>query len=306
MGVETKVRERDRPPDPNAEDELDLARSWHTLVVRWWVVLAGLIAGALLGYLLSLGGDHVYEAKATIYLGQPLSPNGTSQIQGLSTNPSTVREIVQAVSAQREAEARAGMAAGSLSGHVSTEAVAGAAPALGRPGQTPLVEISVSGRHRAATARASNTLAAIVIRDVSAGYVETKIKFLERQVAAQTDDLRSIDATIATLRSNASDHRLGTTDRLILASQLNGQTLQRGQVVDQLAQYQQLLALAKNVEQSRLVSRARATETTARSRRNSMIVGAAIGLVLGLAAALLWRPAGRYAGRASQKPGRAS
>jgi capsular polysaccharide biosynthesis protein len=296
MAGDTKLRERDRLPNPNAENELDLARFWHTLLVRWWILLVGLVAGAVIGYLLSLGGHNVYEATATIYLGQPLSPNGTSQIQSLSTNPATVREIVQAASAQHEAEARVGLSARSLSGHVSTKAIAGAAPALGRPGQTPLLDITVTGQHRAQTARAANALAAIVIRDVSAAYVGTKIRFLQRQVAAQTQALRSIDATVAAL-SNASNRRLGTTDRLILASQLNAQTLQRSQVVDQLAQDQQLLALAKNVEESRLVTGALATETTARSRRNSMIVGAAIGLVLGIAVALLWGPATRNAGK---------
>jgi capsular polysaccharide biosynthesis protein len=297
MAGDTKLRERDRLPNPNAENELDLARFWHTLLVRWWILLAGLVAGAVIGYLLSLGGHNVYEATATIYLGQPLSPNGTSQIQSLSTNPATVGEIVQAASAQHEAETRVGLSARSLSGHVSTKAIAGAAPALGRPGQTPLLDITVTGQHRAQTARAANALAAIVIRDVSAAYVGPKIRFLQRQVAAQTQALRSIDATVAALRSNASNRRLGTTDRLILASQLNAQTLQRSQVVDQLAQDQQLLALAKNVEESRLVTGARATETTARSRRNSMIVGAAIGLVLGIAVALLSGPATRNAGR---------
>jgi len=90
---------------------------------------------------------------------------------------------------------------------------------------------------------------------------------------------------------------LSTTDRLILASQLNGQTLQRAQVVDQLSQYQQLLALAKNVEQSKLVTPALAVKSTARSRRNSVLVGALIGLLLGIVAALVWEPAARVVRR---------
>src|SRR5437867_12910237 len=131
--METRVRpQRERPlPDVDAEEELELSRYWNALLTRWWLPVAGLIAGAVIGYLLSLGGHRVYEAKATIYLGQPLSPNGTNQIQSLSTNPATVGEIVQAASAQHEAEARAGLSAGSLSGHVSTKAIAGTAPALG-------------------------------------------------------------------------------------------------------------------------------------------------------------------------------
>ena len=135
------------------------------------------------------------------------------------------------------------------------------------------------------------------MRDVSAGYVGTKIKSLQAQVTTQTQALKSIDATIATYRGTASNRSLSTTDRLILASQLNGQTLQRSQVVDQLAQYQQLLVLAKNVEQSRVVTGALAVKTTARSRRNSILVGAVIGLLLGILAALLWEPAAGLARR---------
>src|SRR5437868_7228265 len=97
MGPETQVRvPRERPlPDVDAEEELELGRYWNALLTRWWLPLAGLVAGIVLGYLLSLGGHQVYQAKSTVYLGQPLSPNGTNQIQSLSTNPSTVRQIVQ-------------------------------------------------------------------------------------------------------------------------------------------------------------------------------------------------------------------
>src|SRR5690348_12917225 len=119
----TEVRpKRERPlPEVDAEDELELGRYWHALVIRWWLPLAGLIAGIVVGYLLSLGGHQVFQAKATIYLGQPLSPNGTNQIQSLSTNPSAVKQIVLAPSVQHEAETKAGLPSGSLFGHVSTQ-----------------------------------------------------------------------------------------------------------------------------------------------------------------------------------------
>jgi uncharacterized protein involved in exopolysaccharide biosynthesis len=298
MALETKPRERERRlPDPDAEEELELGRYWDALIVRWWLPVAGLVAGIVVGYLLSLGGNQVYQAKATIYLGQPLSPNGTNQIQSLSTNPSAVRQIALSAFAQSDAESKAGVPNGTLRGHVSTQAVTGAATALGRTGQNPLVNLVVTGRRRAQIARAANALAEIIVKAVSAGYVDTKIAFLTKQVAAQNQALNSIDATIASLREGAGNRSLSATDRLILASQLNGQTLQRSQVVDQLAQYQQLLALAKNVEQSKVLTAASATKTTARSRRNSVLVGALIGLLLGILAALLWEPATRLARR---------
>ena len=49
------------------------------------------------------------------------------------------------------------------------------------------------------------------------------------------------------------------------------------------------------IEQSKVLTPALATKATARSRRNSVLVGALIGLLLGILAALLWEPlAGRW------------
>jgi hypothetical protein len=210
-----------------------------------------------------------------------------------------VKQVVLSAAVQHEAEAKAGLPSGSLLGHVSTQAVATGVALTSRAGQNPLVSVIVTGRRRAQIAKGANALANIAIRDVSAGYVATKIRTLKSQVATQQQALKSIDETIAALRASASNKSLSTTDRLILASQLNGQTLQRSQVVDQLAQYQQLLTLAQNVEQSKLFTPARAVRTTAKSRRNSVLVGALIGLILGILAALLWEPASRLARRSS-------
>src|SRR5919199_1484599 len=123
MRPETQVRprERERPlPDIDAEEELELGRYWNALLARWWLPLAGLIAGIVLGYLLSLGGKQVYEAKATIYLGQPLSASGT-QIQGPSTNPSAARQAAFSRWAQERAERAAPLQPGGPSGHGSTQ-----------------------------------------------------------------------------------------------------------------------------------------------------------------------------------------
>ena len=51
-----------------------------------------------------------------------------------------------------------------------------------------------------------------------------------------------------------------------------------------------LLALAEDVERPRVYQRAVAFETSARSTRNSIVVGGLIGLLLGALAALLWEP----------------
>ena len=297
--METRVRpQRERPlPDVDAEEELELSRYWNALLTRWWLPVAGLIAGAVIGYLLSLGGNNVYQAKATIYLGQPLSPTGTSQIQSLSTNPSTAKQVVLSPYWQRIAEQRAGLAAGSLTGHVSTQAVAGVAAALGRIGQNPLVNIVVTGKRRAQIARAADELARIVVNQVSGRYVATKIKNLQANITAGKAELDSVNSRIASLQAEVQNGGLSTVERLLFANQIGLAVQEQRQVTEDLSQNQQLLALAQNVERSQLISPARATKTTARSRRNSVLVGGLIGLLLGIIAALLWEPAARVARR---------
>ena len=109
--------QRERPlPDVDAEEELELGRYWNALLTRWWLPLVGLVAGIAIGYVLSLGGHQVYTAKSTIYLGQPLSPQGSSQIQSLSNNPATVKQVVLAPFYQRRAEQQASLPVGSLRG----------------------------------------------------------------------------------------------------------------------------------------------------------------------------------------------
>src|SRR5262245_41888129 len=300
MALETPPRkQRERPvPDVDAEDELDVGRYWNALIARWWLPLAGLVAGIAIGYLLSLGGHQVYQAKASVYLGQPLNPTGTGQIQSLTTNPSTVKQVVLAPFWQHVAERRAGLPNGALRGHVSTQAVAGVAAALGRVGQNPLVNVVVTGKQPARIARAADALAAIVVEKVSGGYVTTKIQNLQANIAADKTELDSINTRITSLQAEVQNNNgLSTVERLLFANQIGLAVQEQRQVVSDLSNNQQLLALAQNVEQSKLITPARAVKTTARSRRNSVLVGALIGLLLGIIAALLWEPAARVVRR---------
>jgi uncharacterized protein involved in exopolysaccharide biosynthesis len=292
-------RNRVRPaPDLEAEEELELGRYWSALIARWWLPVVGFVAGAVIGYLLALGGHQVFQAKSTIYLGQPLSPTGTGQIQSLSTNPSAVKQVVLAPFWQHKAEQTAGLSAGSLRGHVSTQAVAGVAAALGRTGQNPLVNIVVTGKQPAKIARAADALANIAVKQVSAGYVTTKITNLRTQIKADKTELNSINTRITSLQAEVQNNNgLSTVERLLFANQIGLAVQEQRQVVSDLSNNQQLLALAENVEQSKLFSPARATKTTARSRRNSVLVGALIGLLLGIVAALLWEPVMRVTRR---------
>jgi hypothetical protein len=282
-----RTSERDLP-DLEAEREVDLRRHWNTIAIHWWLPAAGLAIGIVIGYLISLGGSQVYRAKAVVYLGQPLSASGV-QVQSQATNPSTVRQIVLAPATIDSVARRVGMRPGQLSGHVSIQAVSGA---ITRLGQNPLVAITVTGHLRGRVAAAANALAtAVVTSDALDGYPRIKISGLKRKLKSEADLLASIDNSTRQLQAAIqSSNGTSTLERLILANVLNGQVQQRQQIVVQQASDQQLLALAQKVEAPQVNARAVATKTTARSRRNTVLVAALIGLILGVIAALVWEP----------------
>ena len=99
-------------------------------------------------------------------------------------------------------------------------------------------------------------------------------------------------------RRSRAARGLSTAEQLILLGQLNGLQTQRLSIVDQLTTNQQQLALAEDVEAPQVITRGVATKTTARSGRNTVLVSALIGLILGGIAALLFDPVRRVVRRA--------
>ncbi|HEY2937862.1 MAG TPA: Wzz/FepE/Etk N-terminal domain-containing protein, partial [Gaiellaceae bacterium] len=240
-----------RSPDLDAEQELDLRRYWGAVVTRWWLVLAGLLAGGLIGYIASLGAEASYSAQAVVYLGQPLSPGGGAQLQSLATNPSTVRSIVRSEAVVRRVAHETGLSPGRLRRGTSTNPVSGA---LVKAGQTPLVAIGVKGSPPRKVADAANLFAQIVVENVS-GYVAGKIASLRgkiRQDQAEEAALRNRLAAIS--RALSQKNALSTTDQLIISGQAATTEQQLGSTLQDEAQAGQLLSLAQNVEKSRIVT----------------------------------------------------
>jgi capsular polysaccharide biosynthesis protein len=256
--------------DPEAEQEVDFSRYVRLIAARWWLVVAGLILGSVVGYAVSLGGGQRYQATATLYLGQPYSASGNVQLQSAQTNPSTVRAIahaeivVQAVGAQCKAKA------GTFRGGISTQTVSGN---ISKNGQTPLVSLSVQTAKRRVATCVANALAKAVIVKTSA-FANQKIANFRGQIG---NDERQIAAINRALQSSS----VSSTDKLVLEIRL-------GTLEDTRLSTNQLLLQATQVEAPKILTGAGAQRITARSRRNTAVVAAVIGAILGALAALLW------------------
>jgi capsular polysaccharide biosynthesis protein len=280
--------------DPDAEREVDLRSAWTRITARWWLPVAGLLIGAVLGVLASVGGGDVFRGRTLLYLGQPFTTSGGGQIQSLATNPKTVSQIIRSEAALRRAAAASGLTPGQLRGNVTSQAVVSAGQARN---VSPLVEITVDAPAAHKAERAANSLAQSVVGVVST-YVDEKIDLLNKQILSSRSELEDIDARVAAAvrqqQAVITDKTISPTDKLIVIGSLNNtisfSEQRRGTVQQELFQNQQLLSLAENVEKSKVVQPAVASKTTATSRRNAAAIGALIGLIVGALAAAIADP----------------
>jgi len=270
--------------DPNAEREVDLARWRRAVVALWWIPLAGLVLGAILGALYSTTGGDSYKAASLISLGQPTSPGGVV-IASFGTNPRAVSQITSSASAQEIVEQRAGMTSGALRGHVSVAQV-GNATGAGAARATPLISLTVTGASPAKVERATDALAKLVVDRTTAPYVGTKIATFESVLKTTNKQLASIIARLAVLNRAIEKSNLAPLDQLVLISQVDNAEQRQGNLLDQQATTNQQLAFAKNVESAKVITTAKAQKASAHSRNSSLLVGALIGLILGAIVAI--------------------
>lgn len=276
------------------EQEVDLSSAWQRLKDRWWLPVGGLLVGAIVGIALSLSGSASWHAQTIVYLGQPFAPLGGGQIQSLATNPSTVNEIIHSEAALKQVSDATGIPVSKLRASISTREITAAGQLRGI---NPLMEIVVTGAGKKKVTLAADLLAKQVVDRVSS-YVTAKVKLLQQEVAQNQAQLAVANARITAAQAQQDailkDKSLPLDQRLLLTANLNATITtvdaRRAALQDNLFQAQQLLNLASSVEESHVVEPAAASKTTARSRRNALLVGAAIGFLIGVIAALVAEP----------------
>src|ERR671931_2950714 len=194
MSVQREPPRRRPTPVPSelAEDEVDLGRYWASVAARWWLPLLGLVLGAIVGYLVALGGGSTYRAQAVVSLGTPLAVGG-GILPSVQTNTAAVRQIVAAESTKERVARDAGLRPGQLT--VSATPVGGGTAAKGVP--NTLFAITVKAPSPRKAALAANELGRIVVQTISAQYVKPKIATLAAQVKADELELAQLDKRLA-------------------------------------------------------------------------------------------------------------
>ena len=159
--------QRDPSPDLDAEQEVDFGRYWRLIATRWWLPVGLLVAGLVIGYLVSLGTNSTtYKATAQVYLGQPLAPGAATPVTSAPTSLGWSPTSSTSEATVRRVAAKVGLKPGRLRGHITTKPIVGITQArVGTP--APLLAITVEGAARAKVAAAANELATIVVDQVS-------------------------------------------------------------------------------------------------------------------------------------------
>ncbi|HET7449567.1 MAG TPA: hypothetical protein VFJ78_03145 [Gaiellaceae bacterium] len=273
-------------PQFDAEREVDLARWRRAVVALWWLPVAGLVIGAIVGVLYSFRGGTNYKATALISLGQPTSPGG-ALVPSYGTNPRAVSQIVSGAKFQEQAANAADMRPAALRGHVSVGTIGSAGAGAART--QPIISLTVTGAHGKNVAAAANELANIVVAKTTASYVQEKIRTFNATLKSVSAQLNSITADLNVYKAALAEARKKNLDplqQLVIVGQEDNAETRQGNLIAQQETLQQQLVFAKQVESAKIVEPAAAVKAAAHTKSTSLVVGALIGLILGAIVAI--------------------
>ena len=271
--------------DAGAEREIDLGRLKRSVAERWWIVVVGVVAGVIAGALYSLSGGNVWQASVLVVPGQPFSPSG-APVLSYQSSPRSIQVLVTSESALERAAAAAHVPVGKLRGRVTTESIATGVGSAASRGAN-LIRITVQSTKPKHAEDAANALGNIVVSDTTSPYVKKSIKTYLSKEKRYNAQLTSLTRVIESYTTALAKEHLAFLPKLIMVNQLDAAIARQGALNDKLAATDQQLTLVQNIEIAQLIEHASAEKTTARSRRNSVLVGALIGLIGGLIAAIV-------------------
>ncbi|MBV8080622.1 MAG: hypothetical protein JO186_09665 [Actinobacteria bacterium] len=263
----------------DAEREVDLSGWRAALVERWWVVAAGLVAGAIVGGIVSLSGGSVWQASVELSPAQAFSPSG-APVLNYNSSPRAINDLVTSEATLAQVSAKTNVPVSELRGNVTTQSIATGAGSTAARGAV-LIKIIVQLHHEKAAADAASALGSIVATETTSPYVQKSIGVLTTQISGYQRELVSL-ATLTRELNTAVAKATDPLTRIVLVQQANNAALRQSTISNDLAVSQQQLSLARTIENPQIIGPPpRAVKTTAVSRRNAVLVGALIGLIIG-------------------------
>jgi hypothetical protein len=260
---------------------------------RWWIVLAAIVVAVAISLAGSSSGNTSYRAQTLISLGTPYTATGGAPItSAFCTSPIAPATLIRTDDVRAAAERAAGLKPGQLSGHASSQPVAGAVTKLNF---TPAVNIIVQGPWKGATtARASDALAEGV-RDKCSTYAAARLNSTEKRLGRELREQSTLSDRLAQAQSLLAkvqaDKSLSTTEQLlaatVAANTLSNVVQRQNQLEQFIGDDQALVQQIRNIELTQIITRGKALKVTAGGKSASLGVAIVLGALAGIALALL-------------------
>ena len=278
---------------PGTEQEIDLRSYVDRILKRWWIVAICVILAVIASFTITrTSNKNLTQGTATVYLGQPVSPNGSLVPNPLSSNPLYATALAKQRPYQEVAEQAAGLPQGALKGHVSVALISTAVGVKGIA--VPLAQVTVQGPFTPAqSAAAANSMSEQIVAKSNA-YTDAK----KDAVIAARDSLQDrIDA----LAADADDVKaqldklvsanLGAAERASLSAPLLGilqyDSNTEALLQEQLPDLQAQVDYIENVEGGSVITPARGAKVAPTSKQFSLLVAIVLGLIVGVLLAIL-------------------
>lgn len=268
-------------------------------VRRWYVILFAVVVAVLVVYLHGVSAaTNQATATASIYLGQPFSPGGSSVLnQTPLSNPTISIDFVTAPRQIAAAAQAAGIDHRSLRKHVTVVASGGATAAAkaGGNGGSPTISITVAGPWtRAKVQTVANTLAQALIgyanryTALKAKLVAARVVTEKGQLAALLEVQRRAHANLTAIDASSESPLTKVAAESPWVTDLSTAATQVGTLTENLTNDQVALVATRDIESAQFIARATGRKASSSTRRSSLVIAALVGLILGAALALAW------------------
>lgn len=274
---------------------IDVGSWFKTLARNWWVILALVVLGAVVGGVVTMLTPKEYSATSSVYIGQTTDALGQA-MAGLNSNPKAATQLLASQALLDEAAKATGMKMTSSRLRRETTVETPSQTIKTTVSAVNIVVITVTDTKKVRATAAANALANALVAKLSPS-VEAKVTLLEQQLAEGTKA-----EAAATARSNASQAAIvaiakggGTAAEkaaaaapYVAVSQAAASELATLQVADQATALR--LEVAKTVEMPQILHVAKVPDSpSGPSRTLNVAAGALAGLVVGVIVAFVRR-----------------
>jgi len=278
---------------PGTEQEIDLRNYVDRILNRWWIVAIFVVLAVVASFTITrTSNKNLTQGTATVYLGQPVSPNGSLVPNPLSSNPLYATALAKQRPYQEVAEQAAGLDSGALKGHVSVALISTAVGVKGIA--VPLAQVTVQGPFTPAqSAAAANSMAEQIVAK-SNTYTDAKkdaVITARDSLQARNDALAADADDVKAQLDKLTSANLGAAERASLSAPLLGilqyDSNTEALLQEQLPDLQAQVDYIQNVEGGSVITPARGAKVAPQSKQFSLLIAIVLGLIVGVLVAIL-------------------